>query len=93
LLGLTQSDVRSVAVEDVTLTANTSPSGPPNLVTGTFEQTTYTPGESRSTLDAAIGVKINLARTLLISLNGVFPLTGDGLTDEFTPLIGFDYSF
>ncbi|MDZ4803590.1 MAG: hypothetical protein SGI90_01850 [Candidatus Eisenbacteria bacterium] len=93
ILGLTQSDVRSVAVEEVTLSANTSPTGPPNIVEGTFERTTYTPGESRSTLDAAIGIKINLARTLLISLNGVFPLTSDGLTDEFTPLIGFDYSF
>ncbi|HEX7879440.1 MAG TPA: hypothetical protein VF720_08525 [Candidatus Eisenbacteria bacterium] len=93
LLGLAQSGVTDVATENVTYQANTNPTGPPHIVEGTFSQTTYTPDQDRSTLTAAIGVKINLARTLLLSLDGTFPLTDKGLRDDFTPLLGLDYSF
>jgi hypothetical protein len=93
LLGLNQSGVRNVNIQDVTFQANTNPSGPPNIVEGTFAQTTYTPDEDRSTLNAAVGVKINLTRTFLLTLDGVFPLTDKGLRDDFTPLLGLDYSF
>lgn len=92
-LGLNQSDVRSVAVEEVTYMADTDPGPGENIVEETFERTTYTPGESRNTMNMALGMKINLTGTLLLSLDGVFPLTDKGLRDDFTPLIGLDYSF
>lgn len=92
-LGLNQSDVRSVAVERATYTADRDPGPGQDLVSETFDRTTYTPGESRNTMNMALGMKINLAGTFLLSLDGVFPLTDKGLRDEFTPLIGLDYSF
>jgi hypothetical protein len=93
LLGLQQSGVRDVSIENATFQANTNPTGPPNIVEGTFAQTTYTADQDRSTLNAAVGFKINLARTLLLTLDGVFPLNDKGLRDDFTPLLGLDWSF
>jgi hypothetical protein len=93
VLGRHQNDIRSVAIDDTTFTANMNPSGEPDLVSGTFSRLTYTPGESRNVLYGSVGVKVNFAGNFLLSLNGLFPLTDKGLRDEFTPLIGVDYSF
>jgi hypothetical protein len=93
VIGRHQSDIRSIAVDDTTFIANTNPTGPPVEVSGTFPRLTYTPNESRDILYGSIGFKVNFAGNFLLSLNGLFPLTDKGLQDEFTPLIGVDYSF
>jgi hypothetical protein len=40
-----------------------------------------------------VGVKINVARTLLLTANVLFPLSDDGLRSKVTPVIGLDYAF
>lgn len=47
--------------------------------------------ESFSAIDAATGVKVNIARRLLINFNLRFKLNDNGLGDRVTPLIGFEY--
>jgi hypothetical protein len=41
----------------------------------------------------AAGVRFSPWRTLLVSLNLLFPLTDAGLRDRVTPAIGIDYVF
>ena len=52
-----------------------------------------TAGQNRNRLDGAVGMKINVVRNLLLTMNGLFSLTRTGLSDGFTPLVGLDYSF
>lgn len=40
-----------------------------------------------------VGVKINIARTVLLTANVLFPLSSDGLRPKVTPVIGIDYAF
>jgi hypothetical protein len=47
--------------------------------------------ESFTALDGATGIKVNLARRLLINFNLRFKLNDNGLGDRVTPLIGFEY--
>lgn len=95
VIGRHQNNIRTVAITDSTFTANTNPDSgePPVLVSATFPLLTYTPNESRDVLYGSVGFKVNFAGNFLLSLNGLFPLTDKGLQDEFTPLIGVDYSF
>ncbi|NNF07668.1 MAG: hypothetical protein HKN21_12975, partial [Candidatus Eisenbacteria bacterium] len=44
-------------------------------------------------LHGAVGAKLNVGGNFLISMNGLFPLNDNGLTDKFSGLIGLDYSF
>jgi len=53
------------------------------------EESDYT----RNTLDASIGFKINVFGNFLVTTNGLLPLSSGGLRDDFTGLLGFDYSF
>jgi Putative MetA-pathway of phenol degradation len=46
-----------------------------------------------NTLTAAVGVKINLGRTFLLSGNVLFPLRKSGIYDKATPVFGIDYVF
>ena len=62
-----------------------------------IEQTTLqtialSPGSLTSAL-AAVGVKVNPWRNLLISAHLLFPLNDSGLRSGVTPVVGFDYSF
>ena len=41
----------------------------------------------------AAGLKINLARTLLLNAAVLFPLTNSGLHNRTTASIGVDYTF
>jgi hypothetical protein len=93
LLGRRQADVRSVFIEEATFTANTSPSGPPNIIEKVLPRLNYSPGESRNVLTGSVGFKINFTGSFLLSANGQFPLTDKGLRDDFSSLIGVDYSF
>jgi hypothetical protein len=40
-----------------------------------------------------VGFKVNPVGNLLLTVNGLFSLNKNGLRDDFTPLIGLDYSF
>jgi Putative MetA-pathway of phenol degradation len=55
------------------------------------------PGSSETSgdfiLDAAIGVKVNPWRNVLLLLNGLVALNDAGLRDTITPLIGVEVSF
>lgn len=44
-------------------------------------------------LDGSLGLKLNVAGNFLLTLNGLFPLNHESLTDEFSGLIALDYSF
>jgi hypothetical protein len=39
------------------------------------------------------GVKLNIARTMLISASILFPMNDSGLRDKITPVFGIDYAF
>ena len=39
------------------------------------------------------GVKINVAKTLLLNASVLFPLSNDGLRPKVTPVVGLDYAF
>jgi hypothetical protein len=41
----------------------------------------------------AAGLRFNPWRTLLVSLNLLFPLSEAGLRDRVTPVIGIDFAF
>jgi hypothetical protein len=41
----------------------------------------------------ATGMKVNLFRTLLLTLNALFAIDDGGLRDDVTPLFGLEYSF
>lgn len=61
--------------------------------TTTFDQITFDESASLTQLDGSVGFKLNIRGTWLITANGFFPLTKNGLRDEFSPLIGIDYGF
>ena len=65
--------------------------------TGPFETTvldTFTVGTgSVNSILGAIGVKLNLGSSLLISAHILAPLTENGLKSSVTPVIGFEYTF
>ncbi len=46
-----------------------------------------------SSLQGSIGFKLNVASTVLVTVNGLFPINKTGLNDDFTALLGIDYSF
>jgi Putative MetA-pathway of phenol degradation len=93
-VGRTFVDAGVVTVEDHTFEANTNPTpgGPPNLVFATLPRLVVNPGDVNSYL-GSVGLKINPVGNLLITVNGLFSLGGQGLKDKFTPLVGLDYSF
>lgn len=49
--------------------------------------------ESYNSLSLAAGLKVNVYRSLLVSVSGLAPLTDRGMTDDFSALLGLDYSF
>jgi hypothetical protein len=42
---------------------------------------------------AAVGAKVNVGSTFLLSFNVLFALTEEGLRDDIVPIVGFDYVF
>jgi hypothetical protein len=58
-----------------------------------FQEFRLSSGADLNLLLGSAGVKFNPAANLLLSVNGLFPLSSRGLTDRFAWLIGFDYSF
>jgi hypothetical protein len=92
VLGRDRLKSRVVRVVDTTFEANTSPSGPPTIVTATFPRLVSEEGDSNALL-GSVGFKINPFGNFLITINGLFSLNHKGLQDDFAPLVAVDYSF
>jgi hypothetical protein len=94
VLGRNFLDSQSVRVVNTTFQANTNtdPNAPPTIVTETFPRLVAEQGDSNSLL-GSIGFKINPFRNFLLTVNGLFRLNKKGLQDDFSPLVGVDYSF
>lgn len=95
LLGRYRMDVSTFEIVPKTYQANRNgaPDGPVRLVSQEVPGVVSKSGRSRNLLDGSIGFKFNLAGSLLMTANGRFQITRAGLSDGFTPLVGFDYSF
>lgn len=90
-LGRTISDANRFGVVTQTFPFRTANAGP---LSSTDRQLVDITGQGNLTsLIGVAGVKINLTRTLLLSANALFPLNDSGLRIQFTPVIGFDYTF
>jgi hypothetical protein len=94
LLGLHLAEQAQVSVEDVTYTYNESPGGPVSLAQADFP-TLQLEGEDtgRDEVRLSLGFKLNVASTVLVTANGLVPLNETGLQDDFSTLVGVDYSF
>jgi hypothetical protein len=94
VIGRTFRDAGVVSVENHTFVANTDPApgGPPQLVSAVLPRLVVTPG-NLNTLLGSVGLKINPVGNLLVTINGLFSISKEGLQDRFTPLVGLDYSF
>jgi hypothetical protein len=94
VLGRTYVNTKVVSVQDKVFTANTNPdpNAPPTLVSATLPQLQSESGDL-NTLLGSVGIKINPVGNLLLTVNGLFSISKEGLQDKFTPLVGLDYSF
>ena len=92
LLGTRRMNAGVVEVEDTTFTANVAPGGPPQFVTATFPRLVVDESDATTYL-GSVGVKINPMGNLLLTVNGLFGVEGDGLKPRFAPMFGIDYSF
>jgi len=94
ILGRTYVNTHVASVQNRTFTANTNPdpTAPPTLVSATLPQLQSESGDL-NTLLGSVGIKINPVGNLLLTVNGLFSISKDGLQDKFTPLVGLDYSF
>jgi hypothetical protein len=93
-LGRTFRDTQIVSVENATFVANTNPSPvtPPVLNSAVLPRLVTREG-NLTTFLGSVGFKVNPVGNLLLTVNGLFSLNKNGLRDDFTPLIGLDYSF
>jgi hypothetical protein len=58
----------------------------------TFQQLFLDP-VSVNQIFGAVGAKVNVGSTFLLSVSVLFALTNEGLRDDIVPIIGFDYVF
>jgi hypothetical protein len=93
-IGRTFRNAPIVQVVPTTFVANTNPdpTTPPVLNSAVLPRLIVTSG-NLNTLLGSVGLKINPVGNLLLTINGLFRITKEGLTDAFTPLVGLDYSF
>ena len=94
VIGRTYVNTQVVTVQDTVFTANTNPNptGPPTLVSATLPRLVSQSGDLNTAL-GSVGIKINPVGNLLLTVNGLFSISKEGLQDKFTPLVGLDYSF
>jgi hypothetical protein len=59
----------------------------------TFADIAFARGQSFDVVDAALGLKLNVAGRLLVDGNVVLKLNDAGLRDKATPLVGIEYTF
>lgn len=94
VIGRTFRNTEIVSVENHTFEANvnTTPGWPPQIVSAVLPRLVVSRGDL-NTLLGSVGIKINPVGNLLITINGLFSISKEGLQDKFTPLVGLDYSF
>ena len=93
VLGTRLKDSGLVRVVPTDFEANTSADpANPHIIHATFPRLQVQRGSATTHL-GSIGVKINPFGNLLLTVNGLFTLAGDGLKTRFSPMIGADYSF
>ena len=61
--------------------------------TATYSQLDLAEGTNLNLLLGAVGVKVNVGGTLLLTASVLFPITDNGLRPQVTPVFGFDYGF
>jgi len=93
MLGKTVSELRRADTVESEFDYNPNPTGPPAPDTARFPILSVGSPESATIVNGSIGLKLNVTKTVLVTYNGLFPLTDRGLRDEFTSLVGVDYSF
>ncbi len=93
ILGKTVSELRRAETVENEFEYNPNPAGPPVRNTARLPILSVEDPESATILNGSIGLKLNVFKTVLVTYNGLFPLTERGLRDEFTSLAGIDYSF
>ena len=93
VIGRTFRDSQIVLQESTTFQFNTNPSGTPIQQDSRVLPRLVSRQGNSETLLGSVGVKINPFGNFLLTLNGLFSLSDNGLQDDFAPLVGFDYSF
>jgi hypothetical protein len=61
--------------------------------TATFTEFSLVEQGRLTLLLGAVGAKVNVGRTLLLTGALLFPMTDNGLRPKVTPVVGFDYAF
>ena len=79
--------------EDVTRTFKFTTLTDPTERNTSFQQLQVTEGKNVHLAFSAVGFKVNVGQTLLLTANVLFPLTDQGLKPSVTPVFGFDYTF
>jgi hypothetical protein len=93
VVGRTLRDVRRFGVTSKSYSYRLTTGGP--LLTASYDDAldiTEDPGNLNLLLGIA-GLKLNVARTLLLNASVLFPLTSDGLRPKVTGVFGLDYAF
>lgn len=92
LLGTRRIDAGIVDVQETSFQANVAPGGPPQIINASFPRLVVREGDATTYL-GSVGVKMNPVGNLLLTVNGIFGVQGDGLKPRFAPMFGVDYSF
>lgn len=88
------SDAGTVSVSQEEFRYNANMGAEPQVIeSAEFPLLDYEAGSGIELYTASVGVKLNVHGNLLLTLNGAFPLNKQGLRDDFSSLIGIDYSF
>jgi hypothetical protein len=90
-IGRTVRDANRFGVVPQTFTFNTAAGGP--FRAERADAIGITGRENINILLGVAGVKINVAKTLLLTANVLFPLNDSGLRAKISPVVGIDYAF
>jgi hypothetical protein len=91
-IGRTIRDANRFGVVGRSFSFRTANAGP--VQTAQFDDAIGISGNGNlSILLGVAGVKLNVARTLLLTANVLFPLNDSGLRAKVTPVVGLDYAF
>lgn len=94
LLGRYITELPEVTVQDATVTYDTDPTAAQDLHTATFSTIAVQDNpDGANTMGVSVGFKLNVAGQFLFAANGLFPVSDRGLRDDFSSLVGIDYSF
>jgi hypothetical protein len=66
--------------------------GTPSVPSETVPDIAFTNG-TLNVVNGSVGMKLNVASTLLVTANVMFPLNDSGVRTRITPLIGFEFGF